>query len=107
MMYGTMSLLFVGAGSLVAGAAARRYGVKGLLAVWVAAAPLAVLVNGVQGVVFHSTWHDGSAVEMLAYWAVVLLVLYSLVRWLGRSARASAAPAPTDAEVIEESADSR
>jgi hypothetical protein len=91
-IHATQALAFAGAGALLAYAAAKRYGLKGFLAVLVAAGSLGTLASGLVGEAFGSVWLDGSAMESLGSWWILLLPLYAFVWWQGAEAK----PIPAD-----------
>jgi hypothetical protein len=102
LLYGAQALVVVGAGSLLAWAAKRAYGFKGFVGVAVGVPIAAVLVGCAWEGTLTRGWFVGTMVEVLMLWQWLLLVLYALVAWVGRTPRASlaveqtvaAAPAP-------------
>jgi DNA-directed RNA polymerase specialized sigma24 family protein len=91
-IYATQALAFAGAGALLAYAAAKRYGLKGFLAVLVAAGSLGTLASGLVGEAFGSVWLEGSIMESLGGWWILLLPVYAFVWWQGAEAK----PIPAD-----------
>jgi DNA-directed RNA polymerase specialized sigma24 family protein len=91
-IYATQALAFAGAGALLAYAAAKRYGLKGFLAILVAAGSLGTLSSGLVGEAFGSVWLEGSIMESLGGWWILLLPLYAFVWWQGAEAK----PIPAD-----------
>ena len=91
LLYGAQALVVVGAGSLLAWAAKRAYGLKGFVGVALGVPIVAVLVGLASGGTLTRGWFVGTMVEVLMLWQWLLLVLYALVAWVGRRPRASLA----------------
>ena len=84
LLYGAQALVVVGAGSLLASAARKAYGIKGLVGVAAGVPIAAVLASALWSGEFTRNWIVRAMIEAIFMWQIPLLMLYAIVAWWGR-----------------------